>query len=263
MDSTPRTALFSILSLLTVAACSCSNDPSADTSDDAGQDGSGDDGETDGAGDTNTDDSGDADADGASDDADGGSTDLPEPEPEPFDCTMACATLADGGCLTSEACVATCEAESPDWSDALRDAFTGCVASDPLCFTTLDQCLAQTIHPAGSTFPVAFTGVGFDAYDGLTIRVWHDPDKPTSFGGSATIVDGAFAFDWVEPVPVSTSSGPLILWYVDVDADESCSAPDVKSAITLDWNQDLLEPAFSKQIEPPETNADFVCDFVP
>lgn len=251
---------FVLLPLFTLIACSCSNDGATDSQGDVDESASGP--ASDAGDDSNgASDSGDASEDAG--DADGGSTDLPEPEPEPFDCELACATLADGGCLTSEACIATCESESPSWTDPLREAFTSCVANDPLCFTSLDQCLAQTIHPEGSEFPLSFAGVGFDAFDGRTIRVWHDPDKATDFEGTATITDGAFAFEWVEPVPVSTSSGPLLLWYVDIDGDESCSAPDLKSALTLEWNQDLVAPAFAAEIQPPSTNADFVCDFVP
>ncbi len=254
MDSTPRLALLSLISLLppiALAACSWSNDRTFDGGEDAGED----------AGEDDTSDEGDSSDDSGDTDPDAGTTG--EPEPEPFDCVMACTTLADGGCLTPDACVETCFGESPDWSEELRDAFTTCVATDPLCFTTLDQCLAQAIHPEGTEFPLAFRGIGFDAFEGMTIFVWHDPDAPASFGGSAPIVDGTFDFDWVEPVPVSTSGGPLLLWYVDVDGDASCSAADLKGSSILGWNQDLQEPAFSLEIEPPATSADFVCDFVP
>jgi hypothetical protein len=186
----------------------------------------------------------------------------PEPEPEPFDCQAACANPAQGSCVMGEPCLELCANESPGWSAAIAEAFATCVATDPLCFNSLANCLLGGLHPTGTEHPLRLTGVGFEAYDGLTFLVLHDPDFPPAFGGAATIVDGGFEFEWLEPVP-ATEYGPLLVFWVDVDGDETCNIADLTGFVSLGWNGDLLAPEYTAELVPPSDPSLFACTLLP
>jgi hypothetical protein len=184
-------------------------------------------------------------------------------EPEPTDCEAACADLDGGTCLTFEHCLETCASESPGWTAEIAEAFATCVAEDPLCFSSLASCLLAQLHPAGTEYPLHLTGVGFEAHEGRTIHVLHDPDVEPAFGGTATIVAGGFAFEWLEPVWAHAESGPLLLVWVDVDADGLCTAADLAGFVSLEWNADLLAPEYAAELTPPAEANQFVCGILP
>jgi hypothetical protein len=179
-------------------------------------------------------------------------------------CAETCAAPAADGCFTTEACTADCLARAGDWPAELQEAFAGCVAENPLCFETMDNCMLNELHPAGGIHPVQLEGSGFDNQEGLVIHVWHDPDLPAQFGGEAVIAQGAFSFAWEEAVYVSDTTTSLLLFFIDVDGDQRCSAAnDLTGTASPAWNGDFLDPAFAASVAPPLTEAPFVCDFLP
>lgn len=179
-------------------------------------------------------------------------------------CAEACAAPSPDGCLSTEACTTTCLEKATDWEAEIRGAFGSCVAENPLCYQTIDNCMLNELHPMGSVHPLSLEGSGFDDLEGEVIHVWHDPDLPAQFGGEAVITQGAFSFAWEEEVYVSDTTTSLLLFYIDVDADRRCSASvDLTGAVGPAWNGDFLDPAFSASIAPPLSDPDFVCQFTP
>lgn len=186
-----------------------------------------------------------------------------EPLPEGF-CEDACTMFAQGGCLTEDACASHCEAESPGWSEALGEAFVTCVETNPLCFMTIEDCMFEELHPPGSTFELALTGVAFEDQEGLTVRAWSDPDGLSPFEGEAQIEAGAFALEWSEDFSGFGIQGPLVLYYVDVDDDGSCDPDvDLTGSQHLEWDGDLVEPSFAMEVSPATNPAPFICGFLP
>ncbi|PRP93511.1 hypothetical protein [Enhygromyxa salina] len=217
--------------------------------------------------DTGDADTGDTDTDtgdtGDTDGPDTGDTDTGEPLPESF-CEQSCAVLSADSCLTEDACLTYCEDESLGWDPAVGQAFAACAATNPLCFQSVEGCMLAELHPPGSPISIRIDGAGFDAHEGMPIRVWGDPDVDPQFAGEATVVDGAFSFAWAEPVQIFDVFGPLLLAYIDVDDDGSCDGDiDVAASLNTAWNGDLLDPVFEVSMVAPLDPAAFVCDFVP
>ena len=184
-------------------------------------------------------------------------------DPEPADCASLCAAPVEGSCLLVDACVSECEAKTPGWPPELVEAFATCVATDPVCFVSMDSCMLGQLHPEGTPFDIHLAGFEFDAYEGAAVHAYHDSSPNPIFGGSSTIVAGEFEFDWTEAVWANAESGIWIAVWVDVDADEQCTAADLASMVTLDWNGDLLDPAWYGEHTPPAETNEFVCGLVP
>lgn len=179
-------------------------------------------------------------------------------------CADVCAISAEGSCLPAAECESYCDAHTPDWPASVGDAFAKCVADHPLCFETIEGCLLAEMYPPDSLHEVLFTATGLDAYEGKTLRIWHDPDAPGAFGGEGPIVSGQIAFQWTAAFQPSDSGGPLLLMYIDMDSDGACvPAADVTHSTFTEWNGDLLNPVFSVTVTPPWNDAPFVCDYQP
>ncbi len=179
-------------------------------------------------------------------------------------CADACATTSPDGCFTTQACLEVCAAESPSWTEAVGEAFALCAAENPLCFETLDGCMLAQLNPEGTPLTIRVEGAGFEALDGAVIRIWHDPQAQPAFADEAVIRAGVFAFEWQEPVYVFDTNGPLMLLYIDVDDDGTCTADvDPTAAVNTVWNGDLLAPAFESVLTAPLQPAAFVCEFLP
>lgn len=179
-------------------------------------------------------------------------------------CAEACQATSADGCFPTDACVAYCDTSASAWGPEIGAAFAACASENPLCFETVEGCILGELHPTGSLHTVRLVGSGFDAYDGQTVIVWNDPGVANPFGGEAVIADGAFAFEWLEPVPVSETGAALLLLYIDLDGDQSCKpAADITGSLFTEWNGDYLAPVFTAFATSPLSDADFVCDFTP
>jgi hypothetical protein len=215
------------------------------------------------------------DAGGGGLDADGGGTSTGGPEssggssptpgvlPEGF-CQAACASTTEGSCFSTPVCSSYCEVNAPDWTVEIGAAFASCAAENPLCFETVEGCLLSELHPVGSLHTVRVDGSGFGAYDGKVLRVWHDPGAAPSFGGEVVIAGGTFSFEWEEAIHPFDTGGPLLLFYVDLDGDDACTASvDVTASEYPAWNGDLVDPVFELVLAAPLDDPDFVCKHEP
>lgn len=180
------------------------------------------------------------------------------------DCAQACSPVAEGSCLTMEDCMGYCSEVLPLWPESVSSAFAACVADNPLCYQTMDDCIFGLLHPAGTVHSILIAGAGFDAFEGKTLRIWHDPGLDIPFGGEQTISGGGFDFAWNVAVPAGAQGGPLLLFYIDMDANGACeAATDVTGAVTPEWNGDFISPVFSSTLTTPLQDPDFVCQFQP
>jgi hypothetical protein len=183
--------------------------------------------------------------------------------PEGF-CEEACAVTAEGGCLSPSACEEHCTIKKDDWPEGVAGAFAKCAAENPLCFESVEGCILSQLHPPGSDNTARVKGTGFQQYDGKVVRVWHDPGTGVMFGGEAVISGGAFQFEWTEPFQAWDGNGPLILYYIDMDASGTCdAAADLTGAQNLFWNGDYIDAVYEAVLTPPLSDPDFVCDFTP
>lgn len=173
-------------------------------------------------------------------------------------CAEACAVTAASGCLEGADCVAVCERERDGWSPEVAAAFTRCVATNPLCYETLEGCMLGELHPAGTTHTVRLRGEGLHEHEGRRVRAWNEDDVPLR--GVAVIRRGGFELTWVEPVSIWDGRGPLLRVYVDVDGDGACRPEiDVTEIAQPLWNGDLLAPAFEAVVAPPLDGGGLVC----
>lgn len=262
---TYRYRLAARLGILCMGLLACA-DRTGEGSDQGGLDSTGesDDGEDDSSAETET-----GDGDGSSSGEETGTEDESTGEDTggmlpPGFCADACTIIVDGSCLTTESCEAYCEEHSGDWELEVGEAFRACAETDPVCFISVEGCMLGQLHPQGSEHRIVVSGTGLDEAEGKTIHVWHDPDKPTQFGGQAEIVDGGFEFEWFEPVDVWDQTGPLMLSFVDMDDDGECDPQvDLTESINTEWDGDFLDPTYQVVLEPPFGPKEFVCNFLP
>ncbi|MEZ4382449.1 MAG: hypothetical protein R3A79_14025 [Nannocystaceae bacterium] len=178
-------------------------------------------------------------------------------------CAEICNGPIDGGCFSARDCLEVCETEGPSWPPELYGPFESCAQTNPLCFESLDGCMLSTLYP-DTRFALHVTGSGFEAYEGATIRVWHDPDQ-APFTGEGVIVGGAVELTFDEAVAVWDTMSSLVFTYVDADGDAKCEADvDIGGAFTPVWNGDWLDPVFEAALTPAELdNISFACTFQP
>ena len=100
-----------------------------------------------------------------------------------------------------------------------ESAFAWCTLNDPLCYQDVDQCVWSRRYPWPDliTTPVAFTGTGFEDFAGHPIVIaLHPSGTAYDYAPQANISDqGAFQVNW--DVDFNPSSGPLFLYYIDMD----------------------------------------------
>jgi len=185
-------------------------------------------------------------------------------------CGKACAAVPADSCLRmpggpSGDCAGYCNKHASNWSPAVGAAFATCVATHPLCFEKMEDCLLAELYPNGTTVNVSVAARELDAYNGKTLRVWHDPDKPTQFGNEVTIQGGQADMAWSVQGQYLSTSGLLLLMYIDADGDGVCTpTPDLTHSGYATWTGDLLAPAFALTISPATMNdAAFVCGALP
>jgi hypothetical protein len=150
------------------------------------------------------------------------------------------------------------------WTPDLVDAFTTCMAENPLCFESIEGCMFAALYPAGSEHLARVRGSGFDAQEGATVYAWDDPQVPPDVESDATVVDGEFAFEWSAAWPVFDGGGPLFLLYIDVDGNAVCEpGVDVTASVSTQWNGSFDAPVFEAELVAPANPSDFVCSTLP
>lgn len=171
-------------------------------------------------------------------------------------CEDACATTTDDACFSRDECATACAAGAAEWTPPIRDAFVHCAANDPLCFITLEGCMLGALGPEGRL--VRLLGFGHEAHEGKTITV---ESAAGDIHGTATIERGSFFFEWVQTVETFDQSGPLLLAYIDVDGDGTCTpAADLTASEYAIWNQSFDHVEYELTLNAPLPDPDFVCD---
>jgi hypothetical protein len=171
-------------------------------------------------------------------------------------CTEACsAPSVDGGCFTKEDCQAACAAGAPSWSEEARIAFAACAAEDPLCFITLEGCMLT--HLSGPR-TVRYTGTGFEAFNGRTLRV---RIADTNITEETSIQGGAFDFTWRDEFEVFDLNGPFVIAFIDTNTNGECDPnSDVTMSAATKWTGTFNDVTYTATITPPDSPAEFVCD---
>ena len=180
-------------------------------------------------------------------------------------CEGACSvTPPDGGCLDQPTCLEFCQTKGSQWPINVQDSFSTCVATNPLCFESIEGCMLTELYPQGSLKHLRVSANGFDQFNGLTVIAFSDPEVSASFGGQTVIQNGSFGFDWVADINTFDQTGGLVMLYIDMDADGQCTAAlDITHSESAHWNGSFLDPIYEITLNPPLLDADFVCQYAP
>lgn len=186
-------------------------------------------------------------------------------EPPELNCNEHCEVLSPGSCFSDDsACTDACEEAIGNQGPAVADAFEECVASQPLCFSSLEDCMWGTLfgdEPVEQAY--RFEGSGFDAWEGRQVYSQLLAGELTVPGTTGTIEDGEVVLDATVTLAFDTLYNPRDFYlFVDVDGDGVCT-PEVDHAQTV-WIRSLgfeffENPSFVVTGEPNEVSADFVC----
>lgn len=113
------------------------------------------------------------------------------------------------------------------------------------------------------TFGLTFSGSGYDAHDGLTIRtlVLEDGTLDERGTGEAVITGGVFSFDYGGEA-LTEGEGYSILWYIDSNANATCEGDGV-DVTGFFWFGDVAN-AWDVAVTPgaPNEPTDVSCDFL-
>jgi len=143
-----------------------------------------------------------------------------------------------------------------------EQAFMQCVATDPLCFLDIHDCVVNARYPEPTTASFSLVATGFGAYESEPVVVALQAVGDTFvYAPAQTVLSGGFAAQWIQEVYVGGAH--LVLYYLDLDGDGSCSPSiDLTGSIQMVLGADIDVPSFSAEVELPTNSADFVCDFI-
>ncbi len=178
----------------------------------------------------------------------------PDAAPSPL-CMEVCDSRAGD---TGHCELPDCDARCAEIGPTVFDAFTECVEEDPLCFSTLEDCLYDRQYPEPVPTPTTVRGRGLDAYDGLFVHVSLQWDRET-LREAQVIVGGAFSIEHAPPM--RGSARPRALVFIDVDGDESCTpGTDVTAYVEIERSGTYERPSFEGHLDgESERPADFIC----
>ena len=167
-------------------------------------------------------------------------------EPVELDCEERCANPVDGSCLQD--CAKICEEVVGDRSVDVADAFEACVASQPLCFSFLEDCMWAEIYE-GEAVEQLFTleANDFVEWEGSTIYARLEAGEESSEVVSAQIIFGGFSLQASVEIGFDVFFNPRTLYFfVDVNEDGECTPGTdyVRSAMLDTLGTNFSEPSF-------------------
>lgn len=124
-------------------------------------------------------------------------------------------------------CYEACASLKVRFSAETGDAIDTCIATDPLCYITLDGCVVSTRYPDPVAHPTTVRGEGLDDHEGAQVFA------------ALEVVNGEGASEWVRAEPVTIASGTFeVMWevdnlvssshnvalFIDADSDGACGA---------------------------------------
>jgi len=181
-----------------------------------------------------------------------------------LDCEARCAEPVDGSCVGDlQTCTTTCAETVGGHGEAVADAFETCVASQPLCFSLLEDCMWSALF-GGEAVEQTYVlqGTAFDAWEGLPVASVLSADRVTVDGSSATIQDGAFSVEATHTGTFDEFWNPRTFYlFVDVDEDGACTpgVDHVQSWWMQSLGADFSEPTFVLEATAAAASQDALC----
>lgn len=178
---------------------------------------------------------------------------------DPVDCDQACAVVLKGSCLDGQrSCQALCQDTLPGENTGVHEAFAECVATNYLCFETVEGCILRALHPGATEVDVAYVGTDFEAFEGMDVwvRLHAQDDGPVV---SATVIDGTVSVSLTHALELWM--GHWLSVFIDVDGNGVCDVDsDLSHVVFLDFDGGFSDPSFSVTSEPPKSANESVCD---
>lgn len=167
-------------------------------------------------------------------------------DPFELDCTARCSDPIDGSCVQD--CAATCEAVVGGHPEEVADAFEACVASEPLCFSFLEDCMWAELYE-GEAVEQLFTleGSDFVAWEGATVYARLEAGEEVSDTVSAQITFGGFNVQTTVETTFDVFFNPRTFYFfVDVDEDGECTPGTdyVRAAMLTTLGTNFFDPTF-------------------
>jgi len=148
------------------------------------------------------------------------------------------------------------------FSAETEQAFMQCVATDPLCYLDIHDCVVNNRYPQPVEVPLSLEATGFGAYESEPVVLALETSANLfAYAPAQTVLNGGFSTQWLETVYLGGSQ--LVLYYLDINGDGSCTpSVDLTGSAQMVLGANIDAPSFSVQIEPPTYSADFVCSYI-
>lgn len=184
-------------------------------------------------------------------------------------CTGACQERLDsqderGLCpfevMQEASCEDTCSDIQSRFGDDTKAAVETCIVNDPMCFSSLDNCIFGTLYPEGTNAVLRATASGFDEFEGLPVFAALSVGRQTFIEGPIQIIEGRWSVSWEERIALASSF--TVYFFIDTNGDERCDATiDHANSGRIERGSDYEAPAYSGAIlNDDDRSFRVVCD---
>jgi hypothetical protein len=178
-----------------------------------------------------------------------------------LDCEARCSAPIDGSCIQD--CASTCEQVLGGQPEPVADAFEACVSTEPLCFSSLEDCMWAELY-AGERVEQSFTleGRDFADWEGATVYARLVAGEDAADTVSAQIVFGGFSVQSTVDAAFDVFWNPrTYFFFVDVNEDGECTPGTdfVRSAMLATLGTDFAEPSFVIEASSDGASLDGFC----
>lgn len=162
-------------------------------------------------------------------------------------------------------CPSVCDDEFSLFEQETQLAFVQCTLWDPLCYQDIEGCVWAARYPGPVSFPVTFSGTGFNEHEGHTIRIAaHTAADVYHFAPDTPITNGAVEVTWT--IHSTPSHGVLFMYYIDVNNDSICTSGDggvdYAGSRRGDFGPDFDHPEVSGAETYDADTHEWVCDYL-
>ena len=185
------------------------------------------------------------------------------PPPTPLACQPLCETLSDNGCMTQESCLSSCEEQQAiqPFDETEGEAFRVCMESDPLCFVQPRDCMLHVLHPEPFQQQIRIRLDGFEDYENLQVHTGLSHGNALIGQHTTLVKDGSFELVFEETLHINSSR--LVLFYIDVNGNNSCDIHDFVKSETVPVTGPASEPVFELQLQRQDLNSTpSMCPFI-
>ena len=192
------------------------------------------------------------------------------PDTQP-DCGSVCEAREDrlddsGQCefeyLSEVPCETFCADLRASFSANTAAAFNLCIEVDPLCFSSIEDCIFGVIYGDNALTTVSMSASGYDEYDGMTVYgVIEDGARPVQRSRPVTIIDGGWTLAFEHSTPPYPEKN--IYLYIDTNDDQRCDETiDVATFVMTMRGDDYENLTYEGELTPDGRSFDFVCDLL-